>query len=99
MSSFGQPDLSNWVNVSGLVNLQCMLSVLSTYRPNIEGTVRQPSDFEVLANRHLYLNGYYPQILAQMSAVVDGVRYEIMSGAECDSQKQTTRVAVRTWTQ
>ena len=99
VNSYGQPDLSDWNDVAGLVGLNCMLSVQSIYRPDMRGTKRLPTEFELEADRHLYLNGYYPQILAQMSAVVDGVRYEIMSGAECDSQKQTTRLALRTWTQ
>ena len=99
VNSYGQPDLSNWTDVSGLVNLQCMLSVQRITNPDMYGTVRTPADFEVRRDRHLYLNGYYPQIQAQNSAVVDGTRYEIMTEAECDSQHQTTRLAVRTWTQ
>lgn len=107
VSNFGQPDLSNWVDVAGLTNLVCMLSVQSTYRPNQQGTKRMPTDFELEAERHLYINGYYPNILAQYSILVwpqtgtvaDAIRYEIMSGSENDSQYQTTRLALRTWTQ
>jgi len=47
--------------------------------------------------RALELNGYYPLILQQYLAQVDGTTYEVMA-VESDSQKQITRLAVRLYT-
>lgn len=104
VSAYGQPDLSDWASITGLVGLSGMLSVPTVFRPDQTATIRKDDQFEVLGLRHLYLNDYFgpggtnPQILQQHSALIDGARYEIMA-VEFDSQKQTTRLAVRYWTQ
>jgi hypothetical protein len=93
----GQPNLDNWVNVAGLVNLPAMLSVLSTLRPDGAGVKRQPDQFDITGIRHLFLGGNYKgQIDRTMQAIVDGNTYEIMS-VEFDSQSTQTRLGIRFW--
>jgi len=97
-SAAGQVDLTDWNNVAGLVNIPCMLSVESVFRPNQAAVVRNPNDWKTLGLLHLLLNGYYPGALQQYTVLVDGNRYEIMA-VEFDSQKQQTRLGVRYYTQ
>lgn len=59
--------------------------------------VRRPEQYDTMGMRALELNGYYPLILQQHLAQVDGVTFEIMA-VEPDSQKQITRLAVRVYT-
>jgi hypothetical protein len=101
VDSLGQVDATpaDYVSVGDMTNIPCMLAVYSPYRPNIAGVVRKVESFEDLAERHLLLNGYYTDILRSDLVNVDGVIYQIQSGAEWDSQHTMTRLAVRTFTQ
>jgi len=97
VSSTGQPDLADWVNVAGLVNIQCQLSVQSAFRPDQGGVRRMPMEFDTINLRHLLLGSYYPAVLQQYTVLVDGTRYEIMA-VEHDSTHNQTRCAVRIYT-
>jgi hypothetical protein len=101
VDSLGQVDATpaDYVAIPGMSNIPCMLAVQSTYRPNMDGVLRKVDSFDVLALRHLLLNGYYTNILRSDLVNVDGVIYQIQSGAEWDSQHTMTRLAVRTYTQ
>lgn len=96
----GIVDLNDWVNVSGLVAIPCMLTVYSPLRPDEAGVIRTPQTFNTLGERHLLLDGYYPAVLQQYTVTLSGdsARYEVMA-VEHDSQHQQTRVAVRYYTQ
>jgi hypothetical protein len=107
-ASAGEPvvDASGWVDtvpadytpVTGLQSIPCMLAVYSEYKPNIAGAERTDMQYNTLSWRHLLLNGYYPAILQTDLVTVDGLVYEIMSGAEHDSQHTMTRLAIRQYT-
>ena len=97
VSALGQPDLTDWNDIPGLTNIQSMLSIQRTALPNQAATVRTPEQFDTQTQLHLLLNGYFPQILQQNQAVVDGTPYEIMA-VESDSQKTQTRLALRVYT-
>lgn len=96
--SGGQIDLTDWSDVSGLVNIPAMLAVSVNLRPDQGATLRKSQEFDQMAKKHCLLDGYFPAILQQYSAVVDGTRYEIMA-VEPDSQKVMTRMALRLWSQ
>lgn len=96
VDSAGQVDLTNLVPVAGLQGLPCMDSVQSPFRPNQGATIREPQQFDTLAEQHVLLNGYYPAILQQYIAEVDGGYLEVMA-VEHDSQFTMTRLAVRAY--
>ena len=101
----GEPktDSLGWVDqvpadftpVSGMQNIPCMLAVYSSYKPNIAGVARLPEGYDILALRHLLLDGYFTNIQRSDLVTVDGVVYQVQSGAEWDSQHVMTRLAVR----
>ena len=93
----GQVDLSDWVNVAGLVNIPCQVAPMSSLRPDPAGVHRLPTEFDTLGYRHVLLNDYYPAVLQQHRLMLDGIAFEIMS-VERDSQYQQTRMAVRYFT-
>jgi hypothetical protein len=99
VSAAGQVDLNppEYTDIPGLVNIPCERAVQSNYRPDMQGVVRTPQGFDNVAEWHTWLTGYFPQITKQNQAVVDGIPYQIQA-VEPDSQKQTTRLALREWT-
>jgi hypothetical protein len=96
-NAMGQVDLAQTDYTTILSNIPCMLAVLRPFRPDISATVRKADETDTINDKAIELNGYYPQILQQHLAVVDGVTYEIFA-VEADSQKQVTRLAARTFT-
>lgn len=96
VNAMGQVDLTNLVNVTGLVNIPCQIAPEKMLNPDVGAGVRMPDKFEERPTRHLLLNDYYPAVLPRFVAVVDGTSYEITPGTvEHDSQHQQTRLAVR----
>ncbi len=107
VNATGQVDLetADFTNVVGLVDIPCMFAVISPYRPDRNGGARMPDYFVESQNRHMLLNGYYPQVLQRYIAVIEGdidpltgqpTVYEITPGSvEHDSQHRETRLAVR----
>ena len=79
----GAVDLTDWVNVPGLIGITCIMSVHSPYRPNQSATIDQSSKWDTLAERHVFLNGWFPDtpisgqttptLLQQYQAVVDAM--------------------------
>jgi hypothetical protein len=94
VSATGQPNLSTWTNIAGLVNIACQFSIQRPAMPNPSATMREPQQFDTLTQYHVLLDGYYPQILQEHQAVVNGTAYEIMA-VESDSQQTMTRLALR----
>ena len=101
VSALGQPDLSDWVDIVGLVDLVAMVSIHRALIPDQGATVRTAQDFETMTQIHVLLNGYYPAIQQQNQLLVTegsyAGTYEIMA-VEADSQARMTRLAVRVWT-
>ncbi len=97
--ALGQVDLaqSDMTQVPGLVNLPCQIAALRPFRPDISAEARTVEQYDEMADKEIMLTAYYPQILQQHVAVVDGSPYEIMA-VEPDSQKQFTRIAARSYT-
>lgn len=93
--ALGQVDTSipDYTVLPGHQNIPCQLAV-NKLRPDEGGVIRRPEQYDTMGARALELNGYYPLILQQYLAQVDGTTYEIMA-VESDSQKQITRLAVR----
>lgn len=98
----GQPDLATFTAIPGLQNIPAMLAVWRA-KPDIAAVSRLADRFDTLNERHMLLDGYYPQIKQRYVADVTDTktlavsRYEIMA-AESDSQQNITRLAVRTYT-
>src|ERR1700674_4674334 len=93
-NAMGQVDLAQADYTTILQNIPCQIAVLRPFRPDISATVRKAEEIDTINDKAIELNGYYPQILQQHLAVVDGVTYEIFA-VESDSQKQVTRLAAR----
>jgi hypothetical protein len=94
VSATGQPNLSTWNNIADLVDIPCQFSIQRPAMPNPSATVRMPQQVDTLTQYHVLLNGYYPQILQEHQAVVNGTAYEILA-VEPDSQQTMTRLALR----
>ncbi len=98
LTADGSPDLTSgpnndgFIDVSGLVDIICMDAPTSILKIRATETKTQ-TEIESMNSDHCWLAGYFPHILpnTQWRAVVDGVRFDIL-GAECDSQRQMTRL-------
>lgn len=97
LSVTGQVDLTDWNDIPTLSNIACQFSIQRPFMPNQGATGKLPQQTDTETMYHILLQGYYPQILQQNQAVVDGRAYEIMA-VESDSQKQMTRLACRIYT-
>jgi hypothetical protein len=104
VSATGQPNLTTFNPIAGLITLPCMISIQRVTMPNQGATMRKPQEIDTETMYHLLLNGYYPRILQQNQAQVTieatGIvtNYEIMA-VESDSQATQTRLAMRIYTQ
>jgi len=92
--ALGQVDLQDWVDVTGLVGIPCIKSAYRPSAPDKGATMRTDSAIDTSSYRHVLLNGYYPAVLDQYQAVVDGTAFEIFA-VEHDSQNTMTRLVVR----
>ena len=97
VSALGQVNMQGYTPIVGLENIPCMFAIQRPFMPNQGATARTPEQFDTQTQFHILLNGYYPQILQQNLANVDGVDYEIMA-VESDSQQQMTRLGCRVYT-
>ncbi len=82
--------------VDGLQGIVCMSAPMSVGGIGA-GQVKTPPEVLSTQTRHVLLGGYYPQIPAEdvgWRAVVDGVIWNI-TGAESDSQRTQTRLALK----
>ena len=94
----GQLDQTNLVAVSGLSGIACMIApMMSRGDPMVQG-FRAVQGYAEMPERHILLDGYYPTVIQRYIVDVDGTQYAITpGGVEQDSQKQMTRLAVRTY--
>lgn len=89
----------NFVPVAGLQGLIVMNAPRSTgdrVAANKEKAIEQQTSFDP---RHVWLAGFYPEIVTQYQAVVtdplgNSITYDVL-GVEADSQSLTTRMEVR----
>ncbi len=84
---------ADYSDVDGMEDIPCMLAVWRM-KPDQAAVQRLEDRFNTLGERHVLLDGYFPDILQMDLAIVDGVTYEIMA-VENDSQNILTRLAVR----
>ena len=94
----GQPS-GNFIDVPGLQNIQVLSAPLSELRLQAS-EIKALEDIQTFAPRHVWLAGYFPLLSGigaedGWQAVIDGTMFDLL-GSECDSQMQTTRIAVRT---
>jgi len=83
--------VEGWTDLADHVDLSCADAVNAVGG----GTeVKQTDMTYVFADHTISFNGYYPAITAKMSAVVDGVRYDILL-PQSGSMDDTTRLLVR----
>ena len=92
----GQPS-GNYLPIDGLQNIPCTAAPMSSVR--LQATeVRAMDDIQSFAPLHVWLSGYFPTIKQGVSqgwvAMIDGETLMLL-GAESDSQRQMTRLAVR----
>lgn len=93
----GGAPLGTFNDVAGLVNIQCMDAVLTD--GSISATeLKAAAEIMSAGFRHVFLNGYYPTVIANVKsgwrAVVDGIAYDLL-GAEPDSQTTQTRLKLQ----
>lgn len=91
----GQPDLTQYTDVTGMVAIPCKSAPVSNIR--IQATeVKALAEIMSAQLRHILLAGYFPDIAnhTEWRAVVDGVAWDIL-GAESDSTYQMTRLEVK----
>lgn len=84
----GAPDPNAaYQDLAGHVNIPCM-------KAPIDASETKTLD-EILSRNlsRMLLNDYYPEIIANYRAVVDGVDYDVL-GVEHDSQHRMTRLTV-----
>lgn len=89
--------LDVWIDVPGLIGIHCQLGPETDM--SVVANEQRTQPMVTSTNLHrLELDDYYPTIEAGWRngwrAVVDGTAYDI-SGVENDSQKQVTRLCVR----
>lgn len=85
--AIGHP-VPNPQDLGGHIDIACRIAPVNTRE------VRTELQIYVNATHHVALNGYYPDIAEDMSAVVDGVSYDI-EGVEHDGNDVMTRLWVR----
>lgn len=88
----GAPD-GGYTDIPGLVLLKCQAAPPSN--SSIRATeAKTLAEIMALQLKHVLLDSYYPQIAANMRAVLNGVAHDIL-GAESDSQSQMTRLMLQ----
>ena len=98
VDALGQVDATDFINIPGLINIPSMLAVYRPATPDKAAEIRMPESIDTSNYRHNLLNGYYPAILPQNRAIVDGTIYDIFT-VEHDSQHTMTRMALRIYLQ
>lgn len=86
--SYGQP-IPAWDDLADHIDLACRIA------PDSGNEMRSQIQIYAVHGWTVALNGYYPDILETMRAVVDDVIYDILQ-VQHDGNNQTTRLRVRT---
>lgn len=87
----GAPTVGPYTDVPGLIGLRCMRAPFNT------GERMQVDEFKAVSQvaesqmYHIWMEGWFPAIVAHWRAIVDGAPHDIL-GVEWDSQKQMTRL-------
>lgn len=89
----GAPD-GLYVDVAGLVSLKCMMSAEFTQERMAADELKALAEVAEMQIKHVWMTGWFPQIVSHWRAVVDGLGHDIL-GVEWDSQKQMTRLKVQ----
>jgi hypothetical protein len=97
VSSQGQLNMQSYAPIADLTDIPCRIAVQAPANPPQNDVARMQQQFDTRTEFHVLLDGYFPQILQQNLANVNGIDYEIMA-TEPDSDFQMTRLAVRVYT-
>jgi hypothetical protein len=97
VSALGQLNMTGYEPIADLTNIACRFAPQAPGGPPQGDVTRMQQQFDTRTLYHVLLDGYYPEILQQYLANIDGTDYEIMA-VENDSDFQMTRLAVRVYT-
>lgn len=90
----GGAPVNTYTAVDGLTDIPCIASPLNLGDRGVLDERRSPTEIQAQTDRHILLDGYYPDIRDDDRAVVDGTAYDI-GNIESDSQSQMTRIIGR----
>lgn len=91
----GAPDpTAPYVDLAGHIDIPCMCAPINTGDNVSPSEVKSMQEIMAIADRHVLLDDYYPAIIEDYRAVIDGVVYDVTE-VESDSQAKMTRMAVR----
>lgn len=83
-----------YVPLAGHIDIPCTAPPMLVNDSMNVSERRALPQIEAINTLHVLLDGYYPDIISDYRAVIDGTAYDI-ANVEHDSQKQMTRIAVR----
>jgi hypothetical protein len=86
--------LTGYAIVAGLNDLECRMSSFIQVRPD-DTEIRDQAGTTLISERNCKINGFFPTIVGDQYADVDGVMYKVV-GVENDSQKFSTRLHLET---
>lgn len=90
----GAPDPNvAYIDLAGHVDIPCMDAPIHTGGGGSVTEVKSMQDIQAVNLRIVVLDDYYPAIIPDYRAVVDGVVYDIVN-AENDSQRQYTHLTL-----
>ncbi len=87
----GAPVVGPYTDVVGLIGLRCMRAPFLTGERMVADEFKALSEVAEEQMYHIWMEGWFPQIVAHWRAIVDGLAHDIL-GVEWDSQKQMTRL-------
>ncbi len=98
--ALGQADLTNWTDVSGMVDIPCMAAPLTIQRPSTSDEIQAMNFTAEMDTFQVLLDGLYPTIRQRYRAVISGGPFDEATpldvmGVEGPSQGIYTRFACR----
>jgi hypothetical protein len=90
LDSLGAP-ITTFSDVSGLVDIPCHSAPPAIEQVRGSDELRMKDRVDVRQQRHVLLSGYFPTIVQNMRAVVDGEAWNII-GVESDAFNSQTRL-------
>jgi hypothetical protein len=83
-----------YVPLAGHIDIPCTAPPINTGDSVSPSEIKALEQIEAVNLVHVLLDDYYPSIISDYRAVIDGVNWDIVN-VESDSQKQMTRLAVK----
>ncbi len=94
VNAMGAPVVTPFSDITGLVDIPCHSAPPAIEDVRGSDELRKVDRTDIRQMRHVLLAGYYPTIVQNMRAVVDGVAWNIV-GVESDSFDSQTRLMVQ----